>query len=277
MSNSSNPAEPAEDRKHRELVAVAIPFAITSATGALAWLTLVGLRQSSEPMLLVLFGATATCFITSLWWLLWALEQCEHIGVVSKIRGMALVTFSVTYVVLLWFNVCTFFNRGMFTLALVPFVLGLGIRYLGTAARSRARGRVGIIVDGPYKLVRHPRYLGTLISLSAVCVTIKSLAIGWFALVPFAVHIAAARCEERALQRSDETREAYRAYAVHVNAWIPSAHAVRTCLRDMYEDHSSSRGYLVPFRELTSADQRSVVAGIGSLVGLVVLFAVFHP
>lgn len=76
-----------------------------------------------------------------------------------------------------------------------------------------------LVTDGPYAIVRNPMYLGHLIFLAGLAITLRS----WFAVALLVVHAVwfGARVRE------DETRLAnlfggsYTEYAKRVKRWIP--------------------------------------------------------
>ena len=105
--------------------------------------------------------------------------------------------------------------------ALLLFVAGFGLvtwsvavnRYFSSVVRVQAERGHTIVTSGPYRYVRHPGYLGMLLSYPVI-----SLAIGsWWGLVPgalcFLIVLRRARLEDAYLQ---EHLPGYRDYATSV-------------------------------------------------------------
>ncbi len=97
-------------------------------------------------------------------------------------------------------------------------VVGIAVQVVGKAALGRSFGAVaanrGVVIAGPYRLVRHPIYLGYLISHVGFIITNLSLRNGLIYGVGYALQIGRIVAEERVLRR-DPTYEAYCARVKH--------------------------------------------------------------
>lgn len=102
----------------------------------------------------------------------------------------------------------------------------LQYRWVGTYRTALGGGGPGISVPperiveaGLYRWVRNPMYLGHLIFLAGLALTLRS----WIGLAVFAFHAVwfdrRARADERHLE--DRFGEPYRAYRSRVKRWIP--------------------------------------------------------
>ena len=96
----------------------------------------------------------------------------------------------------------------------------------GLALRVWAAGVLvkggGLCTEGPYRWVRHPLYLGSLIAAMGFC-TMMNVIWGWVAVLPAFLGIYAAQValEERRL--GEEFGEAHTAYADRVPMLVPRA------------------------------------------------------
>lgn len=103
----------------------------------------------------------------------------------------------------------------------------LQYRWVGTFRTKRGGGGPGVSVpperivdEGPYRWVRNPMYLGHLIFLGGIAVTLAS----WIAAAVFAFHIVWFHRRVR----EDEARlealfgEPYREYCRRVKRWVPA-------------------------------------------------------
>ncbi|HEY4998922.1 MAG TPA: isoprenylcysteine carboxylmethyltransferase family protein [Usitatibacter sp.] len=103
----------------------------------------------------------------------------------------------------------------------------LQYRWVGTFRTKRGGGGPGVSVpperivdEGPYRWVRNPMYLGHLIFLGGIAVTLAS----WIAAAVFAFHIVWFHRRVR----EDEARlealfgEPYRDYCRRVKRWVPA-------------------------------------------------------
>jgi len=74
----------------------------------------------------------------------------------------------------------------VFTLAIISFLIGIGIRiwaagYIGIAARSTKFSGQFVITNGPYKYLKHPLYLGNFFLVFGVIILFNPTI--WFALL----------------------------------------------------------------------------------------------
>ncbi|MGZ5098410.1 MAG: methyltransferase family protein [Usitatibacter sp.] len=102
----------------------------------------------------------------------------------------------------------------------------LQYRWIGTYRTRQGGGGPGISVppervvsDGPYRWVRNPMYLGHLIFLAGLALTLGS----WIAAAVFAVHAFwfDRRVKEDEARLAERFGEPYREYCRHVKRWIP--------------------------------------------------------
>ena len=79
-----------------------------------------------------------------------------------------------------------------------------------------------IVEAGPYRWVRNPMYLGHLIFLAGLAVTLRS----WVALAVFAAHTVwfDRRVREDEARLAQRFGEAYRGYCARVKRWIPGVY-----------------------------------------------------
>ena len=99
-------------------------------------------------------------------------------------------------------------------------MIGFGLAWVAWTVRHnrpgnfniRPESRVGarLICSGPYRWVRHPMYLGSLVAASGAVVIGPLVVKGIAALALFAVLVTKARLEEAALQRQFPDYESYR-------------------------------------------------------------------
>jgi len=104
----------------------------------------------------------------------------------------------------------------------------LGLACIGTAALGRVWTSLFIagykdaelVQHGPYALLRHPLYVLSLLAMLGAGLATRSLAIAAALLLVFAaVHLAAARAEDRYLR--DRHGTAFERYAASVPAFLP--------------------------------------------------------
>ncbi|MGZ5649868.1 MAG: methyltransferase family protein [Usitatibacter sp.] len=102
----------------------------------------------------------------------------------------------------------------------------LQYRWIGTYRTRQGGGGPGISVlpervvsDGPYRWVRNPMYLGHLIFLAGLALSLGS----WIAAAVFAVHAFwfDRRVKEDEARLAERFGEPYREYCRHVKRWIP--------------------------------------------------------
>lgn len=102
----------------------------------------------------------------------------------------------------------------------------LQYRWIGTFRTRQGGGGPGISVpperivsDGPYRWVRNPMYLGHLIFLAGLALTLAS----WIAAAVFAFHAFwfDRRVKEDEARLAERFGEPYREYCRHVKRWIP--------------------------------------------------------
>lgn len=111
--------------------------------------------------------------------------------------------------------------------AMVLLVWGyLQYKLVGTYRMRLGKGGPGIdvppenvVMQGPYRYVRNPMYLGHLIFMLGLALTFRS----WFALALFAFHIVWFNRRVRADEAILEAKfgMAYRDYKTRVKRWIP--------------------------------------------------------
>jgi len=126
-------------------------------------------------------------------------------------------------------------------------LIGLGIRIVARDWKA-SHGSSGVVVTGPYAVVRNPMYVGSFLLGLGFCAIIGSMPflIG-FAVVYGIVHEMVVRREERFLL--GRWQDEYSAYLRSVPAWIPSPGALIRYLRSK-EPPSSFRA--AALRELNT-------------------------
>jgi protein-S-isoprenylcysteine O-methyltransferase Ste14 len=102
----------------------------------------------------------------------------------------------------------------------------LQYRLVGRDRRARGGGGPGIekppdriVTDGAYRYLRNPMYLGHLIFMAGLAITLSS----WLALALLVVHAAWFHLRVLGDEQRLESRfgESYRAYKTRVKRWIP--------------------------------------------------------
>jgi protein-S-isoprenylcysteine O-methyltransferase len=125
-----------------------------------------------------------------------------------------------------WIGRFSFATPTVFGLGVVLIWLGIAVRWwavvtLGRAFRTLvvARDDAEIVRRGPYRFVRHPSYLGTLLSLLGLGLALGNLLCAAAALLGFAGNLWRIKVEEDALRRS--ARSAYAAYMASTWRLVP--------------------------------------------------------
>jgi protein-S-isoprenylcysteine O-methyltransferase Ste14 len=103
-------------------------------------------------------------------------------------------------------------------------LLGLGLVFAGLALRSWAAGtlhkRTQLATSGPYGVVRHPLYIGSLLMMLGFCTLVDDAENIWFVLGPILLlYILRALHEEKII--SADFPDQWPAYAQQVPRFIP--------------------------------------------------------
>jgi protein-S-isoprenylcysteine O-methyltransferase Ste14 len=76
------------------------------------------------------------------------------------------------------------------------------------------------VTDGPYRVIRHPAYAGTLLLTAGLGLALGNwLSLALLLVVPFVGHLPRIRAEELALERS--LGDAYRDYETGTRRLVP--------------------------------------------------------
>lgn len=76
-----------------------------------------------------------------------------------------------------------------------------------------------LVVTGPYKFTRNPMYLGILVALMGLAITLGTIA-GWIAALIFFVFVNAVSVPYEETKMDAQFSEDYRAYKSRVRRWI---------------------------------------------------------
>lgn len=132
-------------------------------------------------------------------------------------------------------------------LGFVLILAGLTVRIVSRDWKA-SHGSSGVVVTGPYAVVRNPMYVGSFLIGLGFCAIIGNIPflIG-FAVVYGIVHETVVRREERFLL--GRWQEEYAAYLRSVPAWLPSPVAL---IRYLRSDKPSSSFQAAVLRELNT-------------------------
>jgi protein-S-isoprenylcysteine O-methyltransferase Ste14 len=106
--------------------------------------------------------------------------------------------------------------------------MGLWLRVI---ARQNKVEHVGLVTTGPYAVIRHPLYVGSLLTGTGLALILGSIPFLAVFIVGFTlIHSRIARSEEDFLRK--EFPEQFTAYEKSVPGWIPQPKAVVRLIRD---------------------------------------------
>ena len=116
---------------------------------------------------------------------------------------------------------------GLHAIAWAAFLAGAALRFW-SAIYLGGRKERELVSDGPYSIVRHPLYLGSvLLGVSAALFLESPLALAALLVVAVVLGTTTVRIEEDVL-RSRHSTEAYDEYSARVSAFVPSVRTFST-------------------------------------------------
>ena len=258
----------------REDMFVLATFLFCVGSLVVTWLAYSGWPLSDAPSLRVATGLAATSFVLSALLGIRLLRTAKNRTIVSKLRIVTLGGFGVIYLALLGFGACFLAPLPLYVLAVLVVVMGLALRQW-SARYQRRRGADVVLTSGPYGLMRHPRYVGTIICLVGVVGTVETglIALAIWSLFPILIHIAAG-LEEEAKMRAGHLATDYAKYAQEVPAWVPSPRSFRNSWKSV-RDQLATRSQSTDIRETHSNWWLHVVTPIGIVILLFLAPLVF--
>jgi protein-S-isoprenylcysteine O-methyltransferase Ste14 len=233
MSNDSLAPSP----QFREDVGIILLTSICSVTGTLTWLAAAGWWYRRYPSLLILSAATSLLFGTSLVFVLRSIRYERACRIASKLKTFSLLGAFVLYLFMLVVEACVFSGIKPYVGGFVLAIIGLRFRMWAVAEKAGVRDGV-VITSGPYSIVRHPRYLGTILTVLGACLTIKPFFLVLvLALLPLLLHTAVAFREEDYFCKDPSTRDAYTAYMARVPRFLPAISSLSLTLWPRWDSY----------------------------------------